>query len=308
MALSLQAGSPLPAAEAWPRAVAWKINSEIVLLLGWARAILLQFAHPLVAAGVAEHSQFITQPHGRVKRLRQTLRAMLKLTFGTMEEVEAAARGINEIHDYVQGELREPVGPFPAGTRYSAHDPELLRWVHATLLDTFPLTYERFIGALTPEEKDQYCYEASGMAPLLGAPAGYFPASMAELRAYMDRMYAGGHIVVTETARRLSRELISPPLPGGLLLPLGLALRPLLWLAQLPAIGLLPPAIREAYGFSWGPRHQAALEVLSRVIRILVRLLPPQVRYWPAARAARLRAATAAPRSAPPAAWPPAAC
>src|SRR6266536_3414538 len=105
---------------AGPRSNAWKINGEAVLLLGWGRAILLQFAHPLVAAGVAEHSLFVRQPRGRVKRLRQTVRAVLQLTFGTLREAEDAAAGINRIHDYVQGEIPEVTGPFAAGTRYSA--------------------------------------------------------------------------------------------------------------------------------------------------------------------------------------------
>src|SRR3712207_4774676 len=172
------------------RDVVWKLNREMVLLLGWGRAILLQLAHPLVAAGVAEHSAFRARPRGRICRFAQTVSAMLALTFGTPEQVARAAAGINAIHDRVHGRLREPAGRFPAGTPYSAHDPALLRWVHATLLDSTLRVYELYVGPLTPEEQDRYCAAASGVAPLLGIPDGYLPASVAELEAYLRAMLA----------------------------------------------------------------------------------------------------------------------
>ncbi len=262
--------------------VAWKINQEVVLLLGWGRAILLQLAHPLVATAISEHSLFLNQPHGRLRRLHHTLEAMLALTFGTPAEVDRAARGINAIHDRVNGTLRAPAGPFPCGHYYSAHDPELLRWVHATLLETFPLVYELYVGPLTAAEKDRYCAEASGLEPLLGLPHGYLPRSTDELRASMATTYASGAIVVGETARRLAREIVNPPLPPFL--------GPLVWLGALPTVGLLPPAIREAYGFPWGPRREAVLRRTAALTRRLLPLVPLMARYWAPARRGRARA------------------
>jgi uncharacterized protein (DUF2236 family) len=262
--------------------VAWKINSEIVLLLGWSPAILAQLAHPLVAAGVAHHSRFLVDRRGRPRRLRRTLDTMLALTFGTPADTARAAATINAIHDRVNGRLDDSAGPFRAGATYSAHDPELLRWVHATMLDVFPRTYELFVGPLSFAEKERYCAEATGMAPLLGVPDGYFPASTAELRAYMDRMLASGRIVPSETARVLAREILCPPLPR--------AARPALWLGQLPALGLLPPPIREAYGLPWDGRREAALRLAGALSRRALALAPSGARYWPAARAALARA------------------
>src|SRR3954466_5005027 len=86
-----------------PDSVAWRINREVVLLLGWAPAILMQFAHPLVAAGVADHSAFMSEQRGPTRRFLHTLGAMLDLTFGSPEQVARAARGINAIHDRVHG-------------------------------------------------------------------------------------------------------------------------------------------------------------------------------------------------------------
>jgi uncharacterized protein (DUF2236 family) len=266
-----------------PGSVVHKINRETVLLLGWGRAILLQFAHPLVAAGVAEHSLFFRHPRGRVRRLRHTLQAMLDLTFGTPEEVLRAAQGINAIHDRVKGALPAADGPFPAGQRYSAHDPALLRWVHATLLDSLPLVYELYVGPLTAPERDAYCAEASGIEPLLGLPAGSLPRDTAALRRYMDGMYAGGQIAVGDTARRLARGLLAPPLAPSLAPHLP-GLGPLTSLLHLPTVGLLPPRVREAYGLSWGPHRETLLHASAAAVRGLLRFSPPALRHWAPAR------------------------
>jgi uncharacterized protein (DUF2236 family) len=81
---------------------------------------------------------------------------------------------------------RAPHGTFPEGQRYTAHDPALLTWVHATLVDSFLLTYELFVGPLTVEERDRYCAESTAIEPLLGIPAGTLPR-LHELRAYSRR-------------------------------------------------------------------------------------------------------------------------
>jgi uncharacterized protein (DUF2236 family) len=201
---------------------------------------------------------------------------MLALTFGSPEEVRRAADGINRIHDRVNGRLAVPRGVFPAGTDYSAHDPGLLTWVHATLLDVLPRTYELYVGPLVPAERDRYCLEGTGLGPLLGIPEVGLPASVAELRAYMARMLAGGEIAVTPPARELARALLHPPAPPGA--------AALLWLGRLPAVGLLPPAVRRAYGFAWGPRHAAALRLTAALARRSLPLVPPMLRHWPAAR------------------------
>jgi uncharacterized protein (DUF2236 family) len=263
-----------------------KINRERVVLLGWAPAILAQLAHPLVAAGVADHSSFRASPIERAHRLRSTIDSMLALTFGSQSQAEAAAARINAIHDRVNGALPRGAGPFPTGTRYSAHDPELLRWVHATLLDTLPRAYEQFVGPLTDDEKDRYCLEATGMAPLLGVRPDFFPASQAALRAYMQAVRASGQLVVTATAREIARAVLFPPAAGSGSGRRGLApaTAPFLFLARLPAVGLLAPDLRRAYGLRWTPRHAAALRFLAAVARRGLPVTPLALRHWPAAR------------------------
>src|SRR5215470_4310300 len=249
----------------------WRLHREVVLLAGWGRAILLQLAHPLVAQGVADHSSFATDRRGHIKRLQRTLRAMLALTFGDPKEVAAAAAGINRIHDRVHGRLTGPAGVFTAETAYSAHDPALLAWVHATLLDSFLLTYERFVAPLTSNERDRYCREAGSGGLLLGIPPEMLPHSTRELASYMERMVASGEIVVTDIARRLGREVLAPRAVWPV--------RSLVALGRLPAIGLLPPAIRDGYGFTWTAGQERRLALLSAAVRRTLPLASPLVRY-----------------------------
>jgi uncharacterized protein (DUF2236 family) len=222
-----------------------------------------------VACAIAEHSLFRAQ---RLRRLRRTLDAMLALTFGTPEDVERISHAINAAHRGVRGRLRERAGIFPPGTEYSARDPALLRWVHATLLDSFLRTYELYIGSLAAEEKDRYCAETSGVESLLGIPAGYLPRSVTELQTYMDKMLASGEITVIETACNLAREIVSP----AVLWPS----QPLVWLMQLPTIGLLPSAIRQGYGLPWDSRHEVALHLSAELVRGLLPMTPSFLRHW----------------------------
>ncbi|MGH7391298.1 MAG: oxygenase MpaB family protein [Candidatus Rokuibacteriota bacterium] len=267
--------------------IGWKLQREIVLLLAWGPAILLQLAHPLVARGVADHSAVLTGRRGRLRRLHHTVNAMLQLCFGTEQQARAALARINRIHDRVNGHLPEAAGIFPAGTGYSAHDPALLAWVHATLLDMNVRAYELYVAPLPPGETDRYCAEASAIEEPLGIPRGRLPRSSGELRQYMDAMLASGEIAVTDTARALALAVVYPPVPR--------IAAPALSFVRLATFGLLPPAIRKDYGFSWGPRHEAILRLSARLIRNVLPLTPSVVRHWPASRGA----CRAARRSAP---------
>jgi uncharacterized protein (DUF2236 family) len=275
---TIPAGAAIPPRDPLDPPIVWRINSETVTLLGWAPAVLLQLAHPLVAAGVAGHSIAISHPELAFQRLNQTIRAMLALTFGGEEERQRAADGINRIHDRVHGTLPEAVGPYPAGTPYSAHDPALLAWVHVTLIATLPRTYELYVGPLTPEERDRYCAEATWLGPLLGIPDDLLPRTAAEVDRYIAEQLASGAVTVGPLARVLARALVSPAVPrwARLISPL----------TALPTIGLLPPAIRDAYGFRWTRQHEWALRAGGALARRILPRLPARLHHWPAARMA----------------------
>jgi uncharacterized protein (DUF2236 family) len=257
----------------------WKLHREVILLAGWGRAILLQLAHPLVAQGVADHSGFSRGAADAFARLRRTVDAMLAMTFGPPARAREAVRAINRTHDRVHGCLPGPAGRFPKGHRYSAHDPALLAWVHATLVDSQLLTYRLLVGRLPPSEGDRYCLEASAVEDALGIPQGRLPRSEAELRAYLAATLASGDIAVTDTARRLAAAVLTPPFPRPLA---GVSA----WAGRLVTAALLPAEIREAYGLPWSRARERGVRVGLRAARIALPLVPPPLRYWAHARGA----------------------
>jgi len=261
--------------------VSWKINRELVVLLGWTPSVLMQLAHPLVATAVATHSAFINEPGQRLQRLHRTVSAMLSLTFGTPKEAQETVNAINSLHDRVHGRLDRVHGIFPEGSEYSAHDPELLRWVHATLVDCVLRTHNAYVGELTPAEQEAYCQGAAAMGPLLGTPDDFFPRSQSDLQAYLDKMLASPVIQVTDPARSVAAELLAPSFARSLW--------PAVAFGRLSARWLLPPQLRAAYGFSWTPRDERAARLSAAAIRTVLPAVPSLLRHWPVARAAYLR-------------------
>jgi uncharacterized protein (DUF2236 family) len=254
-----------------PDSITCKLNREMIVIAGWGRAILLQLAHPAIAAGVHDHSGFRGSLRSSFRRLRSTVGAMLSLTFGDTEQMITTAARVNMIHTRVRGCVHER-----ARERYSAQNPDLQRWVHATLIDSIPLTYELLVGPLSRRERDRYCAEAAIMEPLLGMPAGCLPRDSAQLDTYMREMLAGGSIEVTETSRALARAVLYPP-HWYVAWPACRAM-------QLLAIGSLPPSLRRAYGFEWSARDARAFARWTKLLRTLLRVLPPVAREWPVAR------------------------
>lgn len=267
---------------AGPGSISWKINREMIVVAGWGRAILLQLAHPAVAAGVHQHSTFRGSLRSSFRRLHATVGAMLSLTFGDTEQMVETAARINAIHDRVRGcvppapGLQQSGREGPARGGYCAHDPHLQRWVQATLLESIPRAYERFVGPLSVRERDQYCAEAAIMEPLLGMPAGWLPRDAAQLETYMRGMLAGGGLVVSDSSRALARAVLYPPR--------WYVAWPAFRAMQLLTVGSLPPSIRDAYGFEWRPRDERALARWTALIRTSLRQLPPLAREWRVAR------------------------
>lgn len=255
--------------------VAWRINGERLMLLGWARAILMQFAHPLIAAGVYDHSAFRDNPRTAVRRLRHTVGAMLSLTFGDQHEQARAFDGIKAIHLRVHGTLPEAAGRFAAGTPYSAEDPDLVLWVHVTLMESIPIAYERLVGPLSIAERDAFCVAAAAAPVTLGARPEDVPRSWTAVRQHVDAA-ATDTLIVTPQARALAHALLAPPLPR--------LLSPATSINRLFALGDLPADIRSQYGFDWSPRDQRALTRMSSLVRTLRQRSPAIVALWPQAR------------------------
>lgn len=256
--------------------VARRVNAERILLFGWSRAILLQLAHPLVAAGVHDHSQIRAGAVAAASRLRSTVSSMQSLVYGDEAAWNKSITMIRAIHRRVHGELRAAVGPFPAGTPYSAEDPALVLWVHATFIDSALLTYDTLVAPLPLEEKDQYCREGVEVAVALGAVEEDVPKSWSAMQAYMSREYASGRITVGRDANVMGEAVLFPPL--------SLVTGPVAWVNRLVTIGLLPPPVRNQYGFLWPDRRARQFDRVLKMLRAARRASPRPLAWWSKAR------------------------
>lgn len=261
-----------------PGGIAWQIAGERLGLLSWPRAILMQLAHPLVAAGVGAHSSFRRSPLAPYERLHATVSAMRALTFGTDEEVEAARASILQVHDRVHGTMGEAAGSHAAGTPYNAHDPSLLLWVHATLLDSGVRMHD-VVRPLTEAERDAYCDQAAPLAVALGARAQEQPRDWSSLQLYIDGEIASRRVSVGEEARLLGCAVLRPAL-GWLAWPLQRAV-------ELITIGTLPDAIRTQYSFAWDAARERRMRRVMVTLRHARRWMPDALARWPEARARR---------------------
>src|ERR671919_1745855 len=217
-----------------------RIHRERVLLVGGQRALVLQLAHPMVAAGVADHSDF---PRRALERLQRTLDLTLATVFGTPQEMEVAVASIRRVHERVSGSR--------AGRPYRATDPRLLLWVNATLIDTTLAVYERFVRPLTEQERSRYYDETLEWTEAFGIPADVVPPDLAAFRTYLGGMLGGGPLRATAVGRELVASVLRPPLP----LPLRAATEGV----RLITLALLPAPIRRAFGLRAGLRARAAL-------------------------------------------------
>ncbi|MHA7280844.1 oxygenase MpaB family protein [Arthrobacter sp. MDT2-2] len=252
-----------------PGSAAWRIARERAIFAGGPAALLLQLAHPLVAEGVRAHSGFATDP---LQRLRGTLDAVLTVSFGDQAQVRSAADHVARKHRPVRGALPEPTASLPAGTPYSADHPELALWVFSTLVWTAVEVTDAFLRPVPADERDAYYQDMKRMAHLFAVPDAHLPEDYSALERYVEHQ-VGATLEVGRTARMIARQILTPDPP---LLP-----SPLRPVPSVLAAGVLPPALREAYGLPWRRREQASFAAFRRTARLAAPLLPAPVRYWP---------------------------
>jgi uncharacterized protein (DUF2236 family) len=243
----------------------WIINRESVLLLGGRGSLLMQLAHPLVAAGVAEHSDFRANP---LARLRRTLDTMHTIIFGDEATARSAIEKVNEMHRHVRGTTE-------GGHRYDAREPRLLAWVYSTLVDSSIKVYSWCVRPLEEDEVARYYDETLVLAPLMGIPEGMLPGSYEGLRAWMDGMIRSGEVHVTPLARELAQPILRP-----------LPLVPRRISEGLITASLLPAPIRAGYGLRLGRAANVLLMMGGRASKRVIPLVPNAVRLFPAARRA----------------------
>jgi uncharacterized protein (DUF2236 family) len=255
----------------------WAVDREMVLLLAGGRALLMQLAHPKVAAGVGEHSSFQEDPLGRLYR---TMGAMWSIVFDPKPVARVALRAVAEAHKRVSGNV-PPDEPSHGCTGYDAADQALLLWVHATLIDSAMVAYDRFVMPLSSAARREYYEDSKRLAALFRIKQDNIPPSLAAFDRYMAEISASGMVAVGPTARRLAREILHPR---------PLVLRPAAPMFRLVTAGLLPKKIRDGYGLKWSEQREKRLALVAGAVRRMLPLVPPALRVVPHARRAERRA------------------
>jgi uncharacterized protein (DUF2236 family) len=203
-----------------PRSPVWTVHGDPSMLVGGLRALLLQLFHPLAMAGVADHSDFRSDPAGRLDR---TARFVAATTYGNTETAEQAAAMVRAVHTTVNGATED-------GRHYDANDPHLLLWVHAAEVDSFLRAYQRFARRpLDAPQADRYVADMGRVAVALGSDVP--PRSVAGLRAWLRGMRP--QMEIGDHARATTRFLVNPP-------GLPLAARAPYAVVAAAAVGLLP--------------------------------------------------------------------
>jgi uncharacterized protein (DUF2236 family) len=257
-----------------------RVHRERAIALSGPRALLMQAAHPLAVSGLLAHSTGLEDPYDRLAR---TAEVMSLIGFGPRTEADRVTAEVRAMHRRVQGTLKTEVGPYAAGTAYRADDPDLLLWVLFTLVDSGLIVYEKYVAALTDEERSAYWEDYKVVGRLFGLRSGYMPDTLADLRGYRREMLASGRLVVTEWARTRARQIVLEP-------PVPIYLRPLVETANFITVALLPAEIRRQYGFLPLPpavvRRALVAGGAEYVKRAVIPFLPDRLRLVPEARAA----------------------
>ncbi|HVS29077.1 MAG TPA: oxygenase MpaB family protein [Solirubrobacteraceae bacterium] len=252
---------------------------RVLLVAG--RSLLLQVAHPVVAAGVAQHSDYMTDPWGRLDR---TINVYLGVIFGGVDGAVDAGASLREMHKRVKGVDAN-------GRSYHALEPEPFHWVHATLVDGIAVMLERFERPLSGAELEELYAEMREVGRLYGVRDRDMPPDWAAFRTYFDE-FVRTKLEDNEVVRNVLGSLARPVRPPWLPLPEGawrVGSRPAVRVSSLATVGLLPPTLRERWGLRWTRANELELQAYAGVIRRAVPLLPARLKLTQPAYAARRR-------------------
>lgn len=242
--------------------LSWQLNSRWFVLIGGARAAIMQVADPKVAAGVAQFSSYRTDPLGRLER---TMDTMLKIGFGSPEQREAELDELRTIHSAVRGRTTD-------GKAYSALDPQLMYWVLATLVDTVMVVERRYLGRMRHADRVRYVEEARVVADAFGIPEKFVPDGYGAFRSYIAERICG--IEPDSDSVDITRSLLKPGVP---MVP-DPVFAPLDWIT----IELLPATLRHRLGLGdLNPAQLAAVRGAQTASRAILPILPTRLSVNP---------------------------
>ena len=256
-----------------PNSMMWKVNKEITVLFGGARALLMHAAHPLIAAGARQTSFYQRDPW---KRLIRTLSLQNSVTFGTKKEADESAHRINKLHEVIKG--KDEV----TGGTYDALDFEQLLWVHACLQVSSIYFYEKTVKKLTDIEKNQYHSENMIAAEMVLINKELMPKTHQELKDWViNKSKEKKYLLLTDVA-----EDVQDIIKGG---PVPIHIKPIWPFIAFTAFNTLPPEFKEVYGIEESKFKTKLLTFNLFFLKISRPLLPPFFRLIAPARWAKQR-------------------
>ena len=256
-----------------PNSMMWKVNKEITVLFGGARALLMHAAHPLIAAGARQTSFYQRDPW---KRLIRTLSLQNSLTFGTKQEADESANRINKLHEVIKG--KDEV----SGGIYDALDHEQLLWVHACLQISSIYFYELTVKKLTDEEKNQYHIENIKAAEMCLVDRDIIPKTHDGLKEWViERSRKKDYLMSTDVAEDVKEIIGGGPVPRHI--------KPIWPFIAFTAFNTLPPEFKKIYGIKESKTKNLILSFNLKLLKITRPLLPPFFRLIAPARWAKQR-------------------
>ena len=256
-----------------PQSMMWKINKEITVLFGGARALLMHAAHPLIAAGARQTSFYQRDPW---KRLIRTLSLQNSVTFGTKEEADESAHRINKLHEVIKGEDQV------TGGIYDALDHEQLLWVHACLQISSIYFYEKTVKRLTKEQKNQYHIENMKSAELVLIKTDIMPKTHEDLKNWViEKSKQSNYLRYTDVAKDVQEIIAGGPVPTHI--------KPIWPFIAFTAFNTLPPEFKKIYNIKETKLKNLILEFNLKLLKYTRPLLPPFFRLIAPARWAKQR-------------------
>ena len=256
-----------------PQSMMWKVNKEITVLFGGARALLMHAAHPLIAAGARQTSFYQRDPW---KRLIRTLSLQNSVTFGTKEEADESAHRINKLHEVIKGE-DEVTGGY-----YDALDHEQLLWVHACLQISSIYFYEKTVKKLTEKEKNQYHEENSIAAEMVLVDREIMPKTHEELKNWViEKSREKDYLLLTDVALDVADIISGGPVPRHI--------KPIWPFIAFTAFNTLPPEFKYIYGIKETKFKTTLLNFNLYLLKYSRPFLPPFFRLIAPARWAKQR-------------------
>ena len=256
-----------------PQSMMWKVNKEITVLFGGARALLMHAAHPLIAAGARQTSFYQRDPW---KRLIRTLSLQNSVTFGTKEEADDSAHRINKLHEVIKG--KDPVSK---GT-YDALDHEQLLWVHACLQISSIYFYEKTVKKLTVDEKNKYHEENMIAAGLVLVDINKMPKTHNELKEWVtNKSRQDNYLMITDVAEDVKDIIAGGPVPRHI--------KPIWPFIAFTAFQTLPNEFKKIYGIKSSNSKRIIVNFNLAILKYTRPFLPPFFRLIAPARWATQR-------------------